>query len=453
MVTKTTKFIPINMLLIVLALILSGCLNPIEIPKASPSAPTPTEITSSPSVTAVVPVMTTALPPYPTSAENFIKTPSISGAEARKIIVDKGAGEDLKALENWYKSKGIVGSGMSNFVVPVVYQEGGNFNWNLMIKKNNGNFLKLTITSGKEADQVVRAMGMITYLASKPSFKVSELADPVGMESVTQQVIWDRSGWSVIGAFQGSSLVAWFNADAPNGGGWVKLQEIVPTAEPTRTPEPTQENFSYRSSINPNRLAAVQASFYPGFDDHSIDLTDKLHYPLVGVVGYPVAYSLERDENGTQFFVLLATGGGLIKANINVFNFEQEPWPQTMHETSRIDDKEIKEISESIDDLIKRINEGDKFKNSWSYIILITINTKADSRACLINHKGLENAERLCAYDASKEALTPKVMLSKIEDLIISTKGKNPQDALNLESYPALSSEGNMYVQFQLQTP
>jgi len=175
---------------------------------------------------------------YPTSSENFVKTPGISGAEARKIIVEKGVGEDLKALEKWYEENGIIGSGMSSFTVPVVYQEGGNFNWNLMVKKNNGNFLKFTLTSGPEAGQLVRAMGMVSYLASKPSFEVSELQDPAGMGNLNQQVIWDRSGWSVVGAFQGDNLIAWFNADAPNGGEWVKLQEIVPTATPAATEIP-----------------------------------------------------------------------------------------------------------------------------------------------------------------------------------------------------------------------
>ena len=238
MVTKTTKLIPMNMLLTVMVLILSGCLNTIEIPKASPSVPTPTKIVSLPGVTTAVPVITTTLPPYPTSSENFIKTPSISGAEARKIIIEKGAGGDLDLLEKWYKSEGIVGSGMSNFVVPVVYNEGGHFNWDLMVKKNNGNFVKFTLTSGPESGELVRGMGMIRYLKDRPSFEVSELQDPAGMGNVNQQVIWDRSGWSVIGAFQGNTLVAWFNADAPNGGEWIKLQEIVPTATPAATEIP-----------------------------------------------------------------------------------------------------------------------------------------------------------------------------------------------------------------------
>ncbi len=174
MVTKTTKLIPINILLIVMALILSGCLNPIEIPKASPYAPTPAEVTSSPSVTAVVPVMTTALPPYPSSSENFIKTPSISGAEAEERLVELGVGGDLTAMKDWYRKSGIVDSNM----LPVLYEQGGKVYWNLAAKSGNGNFLKFTITSGEEANQDVRAMGMVAYLFSQPSFKTSELRTP-----------------------------------------------------------------------------------------------------------------------------------------------------------------------------------------------------------------------------------------------------------------------------------
>ncbi len=390
---------------------------------------------------------------YPKSAENLIKTPSISGAEARKIIIEKGAGGDLDLLEKWYKSEGIVGSGMSNFVVPVVYNEGGHFNWDLMVKKNNGNFVKFTLTSGPESGELVRGMGMIRYLKDRPSFEVSELQDPAGMGNVNQQVIWDRSGWSVIGAFQGNTLVAWFNADAPNGGEWIKLQEIVPTVEPTQTPEPTQENFSYSSSINPDRLAAVQAGFVPRFDEYSIDRTDKLNYPLVGAVGYPVAYNLEKNENGAQLSVLFATGGGLVKADVDVVNFAQEAWPQTMYEIDRIDGDEAKMISESIDNLINQINEGEKFRNSNSYIILITINTKADAQACKANHRGLNNVEQICKYDPLNSQMTSVQMLDKLESFVVSNKGKTLENSLDFEGYPTLSSEGNMYVRFQLQSP
>ena len=385
---------------------------------------------------------------YPTSSENFIQKPSISGAEARKIIIEKGAGEDLKALENWYKAEGIIGSGMSNFTVPVVYQEGGNFNWNLMVKNNNGNFLKFTITSGKEEGQVVRAMGMVTYLGQKPSFEVSELKDPTGMESTSQQVIWDKSGWSLIGAFQGNNLIAWFHADAPGGGEWVKVQKPIPTVEPTKTPE-ASEYFSYSSSIDPKRLAEIEAQYYPS-SDYLTDMSDQVHFPAVGVYGYPVAYNLKRDENGTQLFVLLATGGGLIKTEVKVSNFPNEAWPSTMYEVDRIDSEEAKEISGSFDSFIKRINEGEKIDGGGSYIILISINSEANTRACLAGFGRIENAGRLCKYDASNATLTPQQMLDKIESSIIPIKGKTPEESLDLESYPALSSEGNMYVEFQL---
>lgn len=462
--SKAIRRVASGATVVTMALSAAGCGNAIarpidEItPNISPATEvfTPTDSLESPTISPTITVFPneTSTPveiwgaAYPKSAENFVKKPSISGAEARKIIVEKGAGEDLKALENWYKSKGIIGSGMSNVAVPVVYQEGGNFNWNLMVKKNNGNFLKFTITSGKEADQLVRAMGMITYLGEKPSFEVSELKDPAGMENLTQQVIWDKSGWSVIGAFQGSSLIAWFNADAPGGGKWVKVEKPIPTVEPTKTPEPASEYFSYSSSIDPKRLAEVEGQYYSS-SDYSINISDQLHFPLVGAYGYPVAYDLERDENGTQLFVLLATPGGLVKAEVKVFNYSFEALPQTMYEIDRIDDKEAKEISSSFDNLIKQINEGKKINNG-SYILLISINTEANSKACLASYGRIENAGRLCTYDASSEPLTPQQMLNKIKSFVVPTGGKTPEEALDLGSYPALSSEGNMYVSFQL---
>ena len=120
-----------------------------------------------------------------------------------------------------------------------------------------------------------------------------------------------------------------------------------------------------------------------------------------------------------------------------------------MYEIDRINEKEANEISNSFDNLMKRINEGKRI-NDGSYILLVSINTKANSRACLVSYGRIENAGRLCTYDASNEPLTPQQMLNKIKSFVVPTGGKTPEEALDLGSYPALSSEGNMYVQFQL---
>ncbi|MHB8857567.1 MAG: hypothetical protein ACYC6K_13210 [Bellilinea sp.] len=421
------------------ALALSGCTGAIDTQVTSTPEPTVTETPIPPKIEE---------PLYPISSENFIKTPGVSGAEARKRIIELGAGKDLAALESWYKTAKITGTGISNFTVPVIYESGGEVYWNLMAKNNSGNFLKFTITSGKETNQTVRAMGMVTYLESEPSFTASELADPRGMDgAVTQQIIWDKSGWSVVGAFQGSNLVAWFNADAPNGGVWVKLQEIVPTVKSTKTPE-APEYFNYGSSIDPKRLAEVEALYYPN-SDYSMNFSESLKFPLVGVAGYPIAYNFEKDENGTQLFVLFATPGGLVKTEVKVFNFS-DSWPTTMYEVSLVDAKEAEEISSALDGVIKQMNESGRSIEPNGYIILVSINTKADARACLVNHRGIKNAEQLCTYDASNVTLTPQQMLDKIESSVITTRGKTPEEALDLESYPALSSEGNMYVRLQL---
>ena len=440
--TKTTKFVSINILIISMALILSSCLNPIEIPEASPYAPAPAEVTGSSSVTAAVPVMTTILPPYPTSSENFTKTPSISGAEAEKRIIELGAGEDLTAMKDWYRKSGISDSNM----LPVLYEQGGEVHWNLAAKSGNGNFLKFTITSGEEANQDVRAMGMVAYLYNKPEFKVSELIKPAELNGTTQQMIWDKSGWSVIGAFKGESLVGWFNADKN-----VWIMEQNQQVEPSATSEPIQENFSYGSSINPERLADVVDTKVPVVGGYLLDLTAQVNYPTVGFLGYPVAYSLERNEDGTHLFVLFAAAGGLMKADVKVFNFREREWPQSLREINYINEEEAKEISDALDSFIKRLDEGGEFKESFGYVLLKTINNEVDAQGCLAHLDGLKDAERLCAYDASNEPLTSQQMLNKIKSsVVIPNDGETPKDALDFDKYPTLSPEGNMYINFGL---
>lgn len=211
--------------------------------------------------------------PYPKSADNFIKSPSVSGSAAEKLIKDTlNAGDDLDAVKNWYKTVGILGSGSSNFAVPVVYiGEGGESYWNVMVKSGSGEFVKFTLASGPEANELVRAMGMVNYLDTEPSFETSNLSDPPGLTGLNQQIIWDKSGWSVVGAFQGDTLIAWFNADAPNGGEWVKIQELVPT--------PTQEviEISFDTS-RPETISAVDGNSYQGYlieDEYGSRLVDE----------------------------------------------------------------------------------------------------------------------------------------------------------------------------------
>jgi hypothetical protein len=279
------------------AAILSSCSN-------SPLTPT-VSLTPKPSTT---PTSQTedGLPPYPTTADNFILTEGLSGSEARSRIEELGAGGDLSDLEKWYETEGIIGSGQSNFAVPVVFEAGGKVSWNLLVKKNNGHFFKFTITDGSEAGQTVRAMGMSNYCGTKPSFEVSELIDPEGGEGVLEQrVIWDESGWNVIGAFQGDTLIAWFNADAPDGGAWVKVNEIV-IVEPTSTPAPEAVDILFDKS----RFEVVEASdgnTYQGYiieDEYGTRLVDETNsIILVGdEEGWKVAESKKYSEEYPAVF-------------------------------------------------------------------------------------------------------------------------------------------------------
>lgn len=181
--------------------------------------------------------------PYPTSSENFVKKPSTSGPDAEKRITELGAGGDLSALKDWYKANGIANSSM----LPVIYEEGGDVHWDLAAKGSNGNFLKFTITSGEEADQIVRAMGMVSYLYNQPTFKISELIKPAELNGTTQQMIWDRSGWSVVGAFRGETLIGWFNADKNM---WVMEQNPQVEVTPTPEYEPIHSSLEIEGSVD-----------------------------------------------------------------------------------------------------------------------------------------------------------------------------------------------------------
>lgn len=231
-----------------------------------PSTPINPTLTVSPKPTETLLVNEGA--PYPKSADNLIRSPSISGTEARNKIIEYGAEKDLKALEDWYKKTGVLKTGSSNFLVPVAYEENGNFFWDAMVKSGSGDFIKFTLTSGPEEGELVRAMGMVNYLDTQPSFETSYLSDPPGLAGLNQQIIWDKSGWSVVGAFQGDTLIAWFNADAPNGGTWVKIQELVPA--------PTLE-IPFDIS-RPETISAADGNSYQGYlieDKYGTRLVDE----------------------------------------------------------------------------------------------------------------------------------------------------------------------------------
>lgn len=207
---------------------------PTDLPPGVWTTPKPTELftigpTINPTEAITIPAIDVA--PYPRTDNNFITTPSISGNAAEKRIIELGAGGDLGLLKTMYRQGGLNDTKIT--FEPVILENEGKVFWNIMARAQDGHFFKFIIKSDTQDDQVVRAMGMITFINTKPVFSVEELPNPKGYEGASQKVIWDKNGWSVIGAFEGDKLVAWFNADARDGGKWETI--VVPQDTPTPT--------------------------------------------------------------------------------------------------------------------------------------------------------------------------------------------------------------------------
>lgn len=223
---------------------------------------------------------------------------------------------------------------------------------------------------------------------------------------------------------------------------------VPPTSGPTKTPESTPESFSYSSSIDPSRLVEIVNTKPPFVGGYVKDYTEFVKYPSIGFRGYPVAYSLEKSDGEKHLFVLFAAAGGLIKADVDVFNLPESVWvwPQGSREINYIDKYGAKEISDTLNSYIRIFNESGEFEESTGYLLLEAINNGQETQACLISYEGLENAGRLCAYNPSNEQFTPQQMLDKIKSFITPLDEQNPAGSLDFEKYPTLSSEGNMYV-------
>lgn len=97
--------------------------NPImsvDIPTTSLNTPKPTDLfTITPTITPTEAFTISGIEvaSYPTTSENLITTPSISGDKAEKIIVDLGAGNDLDLLKNIYRKGGLQDSTFEPIVI------------------------------------------------------------------------------------------------------------------------------------------------------------------------------------------------------------------------------------------------------------------------------------------------------------------------------------------------
>ena len=95
--------------------------------------------------------------------------------------------------------------------------------------KSTGHFLFPKMTSGPETDQLVRSGSIFAYLDREIGddfFDWIELQDPEGVGGVEQRLIGDKSGWTVVGAFNAEGeMLFWFNAEKDE---WVYASDYAP---------------------------------------------------------------------------------------------------------------------------------------------------------------------------------------------------------------------------------
>jgi hypothetical protein len=205
--------------------------------------------------------------PYPTSAEGFILNAGGSDELARQRIIDLGAGEDLKDLESMYTQElQRTGKSPANYKFEtMVWENKGKVYWDSVVKDSSGHYLGMKLTKGPEAGQVVRAFGLTRYIMEYPQgedfFDFFTLQNPPEFPDAVQQMVWDDSGWHVVGLFtQGGTNVGWFNADAPGGGEW-RIKESLNPALYKVVDGKIQEmtNGSWKEVQTPPEVGAITA--------------------------------------------------------------------------------------------------------------------------------------------------------------------------------------------------
>lgn len=213
-----THINPTLFVALVVLLALSGCAAPtqmVTIPTATP-VPAPTR----------TPWWATENVPYPLGSTGFHLVGG-SDEQARQRIMDLGAGDDLSALEDIYKSELIrTGKNSANYKFEaMVWESGGKVYWDSVVKDAEGHYLGMKLTKGAESGQIVRAFGLTRYLldytANDDFFDFFTLQNPTEFPNAKQQMIWDETGWHVVGLFtQGGNLLGWFNSDKGASGEW-----------------------------------------------------------------------------------------------------------------------------------------------------------------------------------------------------------------------------------------
>lgn len=288
-VMSTPAFIyVIFVILLILTLGSASCSLPLIKHESTPTVPTP-----APTVTPT-PRDPTYFAAY---AKGYRWSKGITGQEAKQAIIEHGFREELDAMETEYHYRGIVKRLSSNFVLPVAYEGSDGFHWNLTALANDGHFLKFTVRTGKETNFEIQDIGMADYHGNAPLFQVEELPDPEGVEYVAQDIIWDQDGWAVFGAFQGDTLVAWFDPFSSGGGRWVRLDVPLLTATPI---------VPIQIALDKSRFEAVETS--DGVEIQGYVIEDEFGSRMVDSVNTIIlvnkdgAWKLPEHKESSEFF-------------------------------------------------------------------------------------------------------------------------------------------------------
>lgn len=238
----------------------------------------------------------------------------------------------------------------------------------------------------------------------------------------------------------------------------------TPTETPTltETPTPPQEqdrdlNYSFSSSIDSENLQRVMETFR-GQPDFVDSITEALGYPVVVAYGHTILYELTSDNGERSMYVLFATTGGVLKAKIDYVRIARGVWPQPTLPVSELTYAQATEISDYLNRIVYKLGTDsssltymDRTLDYAGYVGMVAINNEVEAEMCKNNVAGLDNSEQLCFYDSSLSRITPQEMENKIRGAIVSTKNKQPEEVLGLNSPdPLLFAKGNAYIFLQI---
>ena len=230
---------------------------------------------------------------------------------------------------------------------------------------------------------------------------------------------------------------------------------LNPTKTPTPEATPTQENYRFSSSIEPENLQVVLENSSMQPISLVRDQTEAAGRPLVAVIGNTISYELTSDNGERSMYVLFSTKGGVIKAKIDYVRINQGNWPQPHLRVNELTQAQAAKVSDYLNNVINcNYTTGlDRcsFVDTFSYISIVAINNEGEAGLCRKDLAKLDNSEQLCYYDSSLSKITPQEIVTEINNAIVSTKNKSPEEILNFDRpNPLLSVEGNAYIVLQV---